>query len=128
MIENINREILDAMLSFLPVDFTFIDVADRVRFFNKNGDRIFPRSRSIIGNKVHNCHPDGIIPTLQRVLDEMKEGTRDDAVFWMDYNGMKVYVRFIAVRDKNGGYLGCMETSQDVTDILEIEGERKFLI
>jgi PAS domain S-box-containing protein len=128
MIENIKRDILEAMLSFLPIDFTFIDEGDRIRFFNKKGDRIFLRPRSIIGNKVHDCHPDRIIPTLQRVLDEMKEGTRDDAVFWMDHDGRKVYVRFIAVRDKNGGYLGCMETSQDVTDILEIEGERKFLI
>jgi DUF438 domain-containing protein len=128
MIENIERDTFEILLNFLPIDFTFIDEDDRVLFFNKNGDRIFARPRSIIGNKVHDCHPDRVIPMLQQVLDEMKKGLREDAVFWMDRDDKKIYVRFIAIRDKNSRYLGCMETSQDVTDIIEITGERKFLM
>ncbi len=127
MIDNIESGKLEAMLSALPVDFTFIDEDDRIRFFNKNGNRIFSRSREIIGKKVHDCHPERVLHMLQRVLDEMKAGSRDSAEFWMDREEMKVYIKFIAVRGGKGEYLGCLETSQDITDILKIRGERKTL-
>lgn len=127
MIENIESERLEAMLSALPVDFTFIDEDDRIRFFNKNDDRIFSRPREIIGKKVHGCHPERVLHMLQRVLDEMKAGSRDSAEFWMDRDEMKVYIKFIAVRGKDGKYLGCLETSQDITDIMKIRGEKRTL-
>ena len=125
MIENIESESLEALLSALPVDFTFIDEEDRIRFFNKDGDRIFSRSREIIGKKVHSCHPERVLHMLQRVIDEMKDGSRDSAEFWMDRGEMKVYIKFIAVRRKDGKYLGCIETSQDITEIMKIRGERR---
>ncbi len=127
MIENIESKRLEAMLSALPVDFTFIDDDDRIRFFNKNGDRIFSRSREIIGKKVHDCHPERVLHMLQRVIDEMKAGSRDSAEFWMDRDEMKVYIKFIAVRGEEGEYLGCLETSQDITDIMMIRGEKRTL-
>ena len=127
MIENVEREILEAILDTLPVEFSFIDETDTVRIFNKNGDRIFPRPRSVIGKRVQDCHPKKSLHKVQQILDEMKSGTRDVAKFWIDHGGMKVYIRYFAVRDKDGGYLGCLEVSQDITDIQKIKGEKRLL-
>jgi DUF438 domain-containing protein len=104
MIEKIKSEILEAMLSALPVDFTFIDEDDRIQFFNKNNDRIFTRPSKIIGKKVHDCHPERVLHMLQRVIDEMKDGSRESAEFWIDRDEMKVYIKFIAVKSGCHGH------------------------
>lgn len=127
LIENVQKEILEAILDTLPVEFSFIDENDAVCMFNKNGDRIFPRPRSVIGRKVQDCHPKKSLHKVQQILDEMKAGTRDVAEFWIDHRGMKVYIRYFAVRDKDEKYLGCLEVSQDITDIQRIKGEKRLL-
>ena len=127
MIVNVEKEVLEAMLDALPVEFSFIDEKDEVRLFNKDGDRIFPRPRSVIGKRVQDCHPKKSLHKVQQILDEMKAGTRDDVEFWIDHRGMKVLIRYFAVRDKAGKYLGCLEVSQDITDIQKIEGEKRLL-
>ncbi len=127
MIENVKKEVLEALLDALPVEFSFIDGNDEVRIFNKDGDRIFPRPRSVIGRRVQDCHPKKSIHKVQQILDEMKAGTRDSAEFWIDHRGMKVLIRYFAVRDKAGNYMGCLEVSQDITDIQKIEGEKRLL-
>jgi len=114
-------------LDALPVVISFVDEDDVVRYFNKDGDRIFPRPRSVLGRKVQNCHPKESVHKVQQILDEMKAGTRDVAEFWIDLKGMKVYIRYFAVRDSDGRYLGCLEVSQDITDIQKIEGEKRLL-
>ena len=127
MIENVEKEVLEALLDALPVEFSFIDGNDEVRIFNKDGDRIFPRPRSVIGRRVQDCHPKKSLHKVQQILDEMKAGTRDSAEFWIDHRGMKVLIRYFAVREKAGEYLGCLEVSQDITDIQKIEGEKRLL-
>jgi PAS domain S-box-containing protein len=127
MIENVEKEVLEALLDALPVEFSFIDGNDEVRLFNKDGDRIFPRPRSVIGRRVQDCHPKKSLHKVQQILDEMKAGTRDSAEFWIDHLGMKVLIRYFVVRDKAGEYLGCLEVSQDITDIQKIEGEKRLL-
>jgi len=89
MIENVNKETLETILDALPVEFSFIDADDAVRVFNKDGDRIFPRSRSVICRRVQDCHPKKSLHKVQQILDEMKAGTRDVAEFWIDHRGMK---------------------------------------
>jgi PAS domain S-box-containing protein len=127
MIENVSKETLEKILNTLPVEFSFVDKDDAVRIFNKNGDRIFPRPRSIIGRKVQDCHPGKSIHKVQQIIDEMKTGDRDVAEFWIDHAGMKVQIRYFAVRGEDGGYLGCLEVSQDITSLQKIEGEKRLL-
>jgi len=127
MIENLDKKTLEAILNALPVEISFIDEKDAVRYFNKDGDRIFPRPRSVIGRRVQDCHPRKSIHKVQQILDEMREGSRDVAEFWIDHKGMKVYIRYFAVRDPKGKYLGCLEVTQDIAGIQEIEGEKRLL-
>jgi len=111
----------------MPIEISFIDENDVVRYFNKNGDRIFPRPRSGIGRKVQNCHPKKSVHIVNKLLGEMKTGERDSAQFWINLKGRKIYIRYFAVRDRDGNYLGCLEATQDITDIKKIEGERRLL-
>ena len=127
MIENLSKETLEAVLNSLPVEISFVDEDDVVRYFNKDGDRIFPRPRSVIGRKVQDCHPRKSVDKVQQILEEMKAGTRDVAEFWIDLKGRKVYIRYFAVRDADANYLGCLEVSQDITDIQKIKGEKRLL-
>ena len=127
MIENVRKETLEILLDTLPVEFSFIDETDTVRIFNKNGDRIFPRTSSVIGRRVQDCHPSKSLHKVQQIIDEMKAGSRDIAEFWIDHRGMKVVIRYFAVRGKDGKYLGCLEVSQDITEIKKIKGEKRLL-
>lgn len=127
MIENVSKETLETILDTLPMEFSFIDETDTVRIFNKNGDRIFPRPRSVIGRKVQDCHPNKSLHKVQQIIKEMKAGTRDVAEFWIDHKEMKVHIRYFAVRGKDGKYLGCLEASQDISGIQKIKGEKRLL-
>lgn len=127
MIENVSKETLEAILDALPVEFSFIDEDDAVRIFNKDGDRIFPRPRSVIGRRVQDCHPPKSLHKVQQIIDEMKAGTRDVAEFWIDHRRRKVLIRYFAVRDRDDKYLGCLEASQDITDLQNIKGEKRLL-
>ena len=127
MIEKLESEIIEFMLDSMPVEISFVDENDEVRYFNKNGDRIFPRPRSVIGKKVHQCHPKKSLGKVIEIIESLKSGKRDVANFWINLNGRLIYIRYFAVRDNNGKYLGTLEVSQDITDIKKIEGEKRLL-
>lgn len=127
MTEKLSRKIIEALLDALPVDITFVDEKDRVRYFNKEGKRIFARSRKIIGMKVQNCHPQKSIHVVSQILEDFRNNKRDSANFWIDLKGRKIYIRYFAVRNKEGKYLGCLEVTQDITDIQKITGEKRLL-
>jgi len=127
MIENLSTEVLEAVLNTLPVEISFVDGDDIVRYFNKNGDRIFPRPRNVIGRRVQDCHPKKSLHVVTRLLNEMKENKRDVAEFWINLKDRKIFIRYFAVRAENGKYLGCLEATQDVTDLKKIEGESRLL-
>jgi PAS domain S-box-containing protein len=127
MIENLKPEVIEAMLDSMPIEISFVDENDEVRYFNKNGDRIFPRPRSIVGKKVQQCHPQKSVHKVLQILDAFKNGKRDVAEFWINLKGRQIYIRYFAVRDKAGKYLGTLEVSQDITDIKKIEGEKRLL-
>jgi hypothetical protein len=126
-IKNLDYDLLDAILEFLPVDISFIDADDTVQYFNKFGERIFHRPKSVIGRNVQDCHPEHSLTRVEELLDEMKAGERDQAEFWIDYEEMKVYIQYFAVRDENGEYIGCLEASQDISRHREITGEKRLL-
>jgi len=127
MTGEIRKEVLAAVLDALPVEISFVDENDTVRYFNKNGDRIFPRPPAVIGRKVQDCHPKKSLHKVNQILDDFKNNKRSSAEFWINLKGRKIYIRYFAVRDKNGKYLGCLEVSQDITDIQKIKGEKRLL-
>ena len=127
MTGELGKEVLDALLETLPVEISFVDENDTVRYFNKNGNRIFPRPPSVIGRKVQDCHPKKSLHKVNQILDDFKNNRRDAAEFWIDMRGRKVYIRYFAVRGKGGKYLGCLEVTQDITDLKKIEGEKRLL-
>ena len=115
------------ILNTLPVDITFVDHEDTVRYFSEGKSRIFLRTRSIIGRKVQNCHPPQSVDIVEKILESFKNGTRDSADFWINFNGRFIYIRYFAVRDRNGKYLGTIEVTQDITEIKKLEGEKRLL-
>ncbi|MGQ9616536.1 MAG: DUF438 domain-containing protein [Spirochaetota bacterium] len=118
---------LVSVLNTLPVDITFIDDQDRVKYFSEGKERIFLRTRSVLGRKVQNCHPPQSVDRVNKILDSFKNGSRDVAEFWINYRGRFVHIRYFAVRDVEGRYLGTLEVSQDITHIKELKGERRLL-
>jgi len=127
VIENLKPEVIEAMLDSMPIEISFVDENDEVRYFNKNGDRIFPRPRSIVGKKVQQCHPQKSLHKVLQILEAFKNGKKDAAEFWINLKGRQIYIRYFPVRDKDGKYLGTLEVSQDITDIKKIEDEKRLL-
>jgi PAS domain S-box-containing protein len=127
MIENLKPEVIEAMLDSMPIEISFVDKNDEVKYFNKNGDRVFPRPRSIVSKKVHQCHPQKSLHKVLQILEAFKNGKKDVAEFWINLKGRQIYIRYFPVRDKTGKYLGTLEVSQDITDIKKIEGEKRLL-
>jgi hypothetical protein len=124
----LERDVLAAILNALPVELSFIDHEDRVRYFShEQGDKIFPRGRGAIGVEVQNCHPPKSLHLVNRIIADFKAGTRDVAEFWIDMRGRKVHIRYWPVRGRDGRYLGTLETVQDVTAIRILAGERRLL-
>jgi len=124
---SMTREELEAMLNTLPVDITFVDKEDTVRYFSQPKERLFPRAKAIIGRKVQQCHPQKSLHLVNQILSDFKSGKRDSAEFWINAKGRKIHIRYFAVRDSAGRYLGCVEATQDITDIQKLKGERRLL-
>lgn len=127
MIENLNKEQLEGILEAIPVEISFVDEDDLVKFWNKHETRIFKRPSSVVRKAVQNCHPKRSVDKVNQVLSDLKGGRRDSAEFWIDLGEKKVYIRYFAVRGKAGRYLGTLEATQDITQIKKIEGEKRLL-
>jgi len=126
-LKNLDYETLQEILDAMPVDITFVDAEDKVAYFNKLGKRIFARSTAAIGQPVQLCHPEKSVDRVNKILEDFKSGRRDVAEFWINYHGRLVHIRYFAVRDENGKYLGCLEVTQDITDIQKLSGEKRLL-
>jgi PAS domain S-box-containing protein len=121
------KEEVEAILDSLPVDISFVDKEDRVKYFNKAGKRIFVRTKAVIGRKVQLCHPKKSIQVVNKIIEAFKIGKKDVAEFWIQMSNRLIYIRYLALRDKNGKYAGTLEVTQDITDIKKIEGEKRLL-
>jgi len=117
---------LRGIMGALPLDITFVDADDRVAFFSE-GDRIFPRPKAVIGRKVQFCHPPKSVDVVERILADFKAGRQDSAAFWIQLHGRFVHIRYFAVREAGGDYLGTVEMSQDLTPLRALEGDRRLL-
>jgi hypothetical protein len=123
----IPRELINLMLTHVPMDLTLVDEEDRVAYYSKGKERIFPRSPGIIGRKVQRCHPPDSVHIVNKLLDAFKSGEKDEAEFWITMKGRFIHIRYFALRDAGGAYKGCLEVSQDATKIRSLEGERRLL-
>jgi hypothetical protein len=123
----LSHTIIEGIFNNLPIDITFVDTEDTVRFYSESGGRIFPRSKAVIGRTVQACHPKQSVHKVQQILDDFRAGKRNTAEFWINLKGRMIYIRYFAVRNTNGEYLGCLEVTQDITDIQALTGEKRLL-
>jgi len=124
---NFSVEELLAILNTLPVDMTFVDRNDKVKYFSQSRDRIFQRNRAILNRDVRHCHPPASAHIVDKIIEDFKSGKQDRAPFWLNLKDQFVHIEYFALRNKQGEYLGTIEVSQDLTDYRKLEGEQRIL-
>jgi DUF438 domain-containing protein len=122
-----NLEELETLFRTLPIDITFVDKDDKVKFFSFGPDRIFTRNRAIIGRDVRMCHPPSSVHIVEQILSDFKSGKENSAAFWISMQGRFIYIEYFALRNKNGLYQGTIEFTQDLTKLRKLEGEQRLL-
>jgi len=124
---SLSRDEINNLLVNLPIDITLVDKNDVVRYFSASSERLFVRTKSIIGRRVQNCHPPDSVHVVEKILSDFKSGKHNQANFWLQMQGKFIYIRYLALRSPEGEYLGTMEVSQDVTAIRQLSGDRRLL-
>ena len=133
MIGQMDKHVLEAMLETLPVEFSIVDQNDKVIAWNRHETRIFKRPEGVLGRDVRNCHPKGSLHKVEQILSEMKSGKRDKAEFWIDLKieseiePQKILILYFALRDTEGEYVGCLEVSQNITQLQKITGQKRLI-
>ncbi|MEH7018818.1 MULTISPECIES: DUF438 domain-containing protein [Bacillus] len=118
---------LELLMNHLPVDITFIDEDDVVRYFSHGKERIFARTKAVIGRTVQNCHPPKSVHIVEKLLKDFKSGNKDCEDFWIKFQDKYVYIRYFAIRSEDGEYMGTLEFTQNINPIQEIQGEKRIL-
>jgi len=118
---------LESMLNTIPGDITFVDKDDTVKYFSQGEERIFTRTKAVIGRKVQNCHPPASVHVVEKIVNDFKSGKKDHEDFWIKMGDKIVLIRYFAVRNKNGEYLGTLEFTQDIAPMKALEGEKRLL-
>ncbi len=117
---------LNLLLNHLPVDITFVDEHDTVRYFSSGKERLFQRSKAIIGRQVQNCHPPDSVHIVEKILEDFRSGQKDSANFWLHLGDKYAHIQYFALRDENGNYAGTIEVSQDIQEIQQLQGEKRI--
>ena len=123
----LTKEELEAMLNTMPVDVTFVDKDGIVKYFSQGAERIFPRPKTVIGRKVENCHPPASVHIVQKIVEDLKSGVKDYEDFWIKMKDKYIMIRYLAVRDKEGKFLGVLEFTQNIAPLKAIEGEKRLM-
>lgn len=124
---SLSPEVLNAMLNTLPLDMTFVDHEGHVKYFTQGKERIFDRPITIIGRHVSMCHPPASVHIVEEIVESFRSGRKDNEDFWIRMKDMFVYIRYFAVRNKSGEYLGTLEVTQNIKPITELEGEKRLV-
>jgi PAS domain S-box-containing protein len=130
---DLDDEVLETVLETIPIEISVLNANDEVLAWNKHKTRIFKRPETVVGRNVRKCHPDKSLNKVETIISEMKEGKRDKARFWIDlelpdYDGkQKVMIEYYALRDKSGKYIGCLEASQNITELKKLTGQKRLL-
>jgi uncharacterized protein len=122
---NLNE--MEALFKTLPIDITFVDKDDKVKFFSLGPDRVFTRNRAIIGRDVRMCHPPSSVHVVEQILSDFKTGKENSAAFWITMQEKFIYIEYIALRDPDGSYLGTIEFTQDLTKLRKLQGDQRLL-
>ncbi|MEI7641109.1 MAG: PAS domain-containing protein [bacterium] len=126
-LKELSLETIEALMDALPLDVSFVDAQDTVKFFNTpKAGRLFPRTKMDLGRKVQNCHPPQSLDKVNAILTGFKTGSKEDAAFWINFKGKIVYINYFPVRDAEGKYLGCLEVTQDITELQKLTGEKRL--
>lgn len=120
-------EQIQLLFNHLPVDITFVDENDKVVYFSSPKKRIFPRTKSIIGRDVHNCHPPESVFVVEQIVESFRSGKKDVASFWINMKGERLLIQYFAIRNDAGNYKGVVEVSQEISEIQKLEGEKRLL-
>jgi len=124
----LSLEQINLMVNHLPVEISFVDENDELRFYSDSkGHKIFPRSPGVIGRKVQNCHPRKSVHMVESILEAFRSGKKDAADFWITLNDRFIFIRYFAVRDEQGNYKGTLEVTQDITEVRQLQGEKRLL-
>lgn len=118
---------LNLMLNHMPVDFTFVDKDNVVKYFSNGKERIFARTKAIIGRTVENCHPPKSAHIVEKLVEDLKSGKKDSESFWIQMGDKFVVISYYAVRDENGEFMGTLEFSQDIAPLKALEGEKRLM-
>lgn len=124
---NLSLKQLELIFNHLPVDITFVDKDDKVQYFSTPKHRIFPRTKSIIGRDVQNCHPPESLDVVNKIVEAFRNNEKDKASFWIPMNDKLILIQYFAVRDENNEFTGTLEVSQEISDIQKIKGEKRLL-
>jgi DUF438 domain-containing protein len=122
-----DAEELMAIMNTIPFDMTFVDKDDKVRYFTQGRERIFARSRAILGRNVRQCHPPSSVHVVEKILDDFKSGKENHAAFWITVGDKFIHIEYFSLRSDEGEYLGTLEVSQDLTEKRKLEGEQRLL-
>lgn len=124
---SLSTEEINSILNTIPLDMTFVDANDRVKYFTQGKERVFDRSKTIIGREVKNCHPPKSVHIVEKIVEDLRSGKIDHEDFWIKMGNMFVYIRYFAVRNAKGEFLGTLEVTQDIKSIKELEGEKRLM-
>ena len=122
-----SAEEIMAILNTLPVDITFVDKDDKVKYFSQSAERIFQRNRAILNRDVRHCHPPASAHIVDKIIDDFKSGRQSRAPFWINMGPKMIHIEYFALRNDKGEYLGTLEVSHNVTPYRELEGEQRIL-
>ena len=128
LIHNLSYEQIDAIMETLPFELTFVDAEDTVAYFNRlDKEKIFVRTRSVIGRKVLKCHPEKSVDQVARIVDGFKDGSMEMAEFWIDFKGDKVHICYYPVTNDKGRYMGVLEVTQMIGRLQALTGQKRLL-
>jgi DUF438 domain-containing protein len=123
----LSPEEISAIFNTLPVDITFVGKDGTVKYFSQGKERIFARTKTIIGREVQNCHPPASVHIVEKIVEDLKSGKKDHEDFWIRMGDIYVYIRYFAVKNEKGEFLGVLEVTQNIKPIQEITGEKRLL-
>lgn len=118
---------VNALLNTVPIDMTFVGADSKVKYFTQGKERVFDRPVTIIGREVKNCHPPKSVHVVEKIIEDLKNGKKDNEDFWIKMGPNFVYIRYFAVRSKEGEFLGVLEVTQNIKPIMELEGEKRLV-
>lgn len=124
---SLTLEQINLIFKHMPVDLSYVDEKEIVKFYSDTAHRIFPRSKNVIGRNVMNCHPRTSAHVVREIIDRFRSGEQNFAEFWINKSDVFIYISYTAVHDKSGAFRGILEMMQDCTHIRALQGSQTLL-